>query len=68
MYRDFDFAKQQQVAMKLHRMGGPEADSCLWWAVVSLVLQARSAPAGEHPGTRDHAFMVCLTVLMFLGL
>lgn len=47
--RDFDFAKQQQVAMKLHRMGGLEAESCLWWAVASLVLQARAAPAGEHP-------------------
>ena len=49
MRRDFDFAKQQQVAMKLHRMGVPEAESCLWWAVTSLVLQARAASAGEHP-------------------
>ena len=47
--RDFDFAKQQQVAMKMHRLGGSEAESCLWWAVTSLVLQARAAPAGDHP-------------------
>ena len=48
MHRDFDFAKQQQAAMKLHRVGGPEAESCLWWAIASLVLQARAAPDGKQ--------------------
>lgn len=48
--REFDFAKQQQVALKLHRAGGPDADSCLWWAITSLVLQAEAAgSAGEAP-------------------
>ncbi|KAK9840809.1 hypothetical protein WJX81_006295 [Elliptochloris bilobata] len=47
---EFDFAKQQQVAMRLHRAGGPESERCLWWAVASLVLQARAEQAGSGGG------------------
>ncbi|KAL4447959.1 hypothetical protein ABPG75_005178 [Micractinium tetrahymenae] len=44
--RDFNFVKQQQVAMKLSKLapaGSPEAAACAWWMVCSLVLQARAA-------------------------
>ena len=45
--------KQQQVAMRLAKAAGGSAggDRYMWWAVTSLLLQARAADAGEnlHP-------------------
>lgn len=41
--------KQQQVAMRLAKAAGGAAggDRYMWWAVTSLLLQARAADAGE---------------------
>ncbi len=40
--------KQQQVAMKLAKGAGgrPGSERYMWWAVTSLLLQARAAAAG----------------------
>jgi len=41
--------KQQQVAMKLAKGAGgrPGSERYMWWAVTSLLLQARAAAAGD---------------------
>ncbi|KAK9804253.1 hypothetical protein WJX72_003568 [[Myrmecia] bisecta] len=44
--REFNYVKQQQVAMQLHRLAGQHKPSFAWWAIASLVLQARAALAG----------------------
>jgi len=48
--RDGDYVQQQRVAMRLSKMAGAGAGpQYLWWAVTSLLLQARAAAAGA-PG------------------
>lgn len=47
--RDFDFVKQQQVALKLQKLDSSKAALYAWWGVVSLVLQARAAKTGGLP-------------------
>ena len=42
--RALDFVKQQQTAMKLHRLDRSCGDH-LWWIVTSLVLQSRAEGA-----------------------
>ena len=44
--RDFNFTKQQQVALKLQRLDGQSEGQYAWWTIVSLVLQADSSAAG----------------------
>ena len=45
--REGDYVQQQRVAMKLSKMAGANAGpQYLWWAVTSLLLQARAAAAG----------------------
>jgi hypothetical protein len=44
--REFDFPKQQAVALKLQRLAGPSEPRYTWWAIVSLLLQARPAASG----------------------
>jgi hypothetical protein len=41
--------KQQQVAMRLAKAAGQSegGDRYMWWAVTSLLLQARAAAAGD---------------------
>ena len=46
--RNFDFAGQQQQAMKLHKLAGSRDEHYIWWSIVSIVLQARAASHGEH--------------------
>ncbi|EFN56700.1 hypothetical protein CHLNCDRAFT_144070 [Chlorella variabilis] len=42
--REFNFVKQQQVAMKLSKLVASSPDNkCGWWIVCSLALQARAA-------------------------
>ena len=49
--REDDYVQQQRVAMKLSKMAGAGAGpQYLWWAVTSLLLQARAAAAGA-PGS-----------------
>ena len=45
--RDFDFAGQQQVALKLHKLAGATDEWYVWWAVVAIALQARAAATGR---------------------
>ena len=45
--RDFDFAGQQQVALKLHNLAGPKDDFYIWWAIVAIALQAKAAAKGK---------------------
>ena len=47
MRRALDFVKQQQTAMKLHRLDRSRGDY-LWWIVTSLVLQARASGAAQR--------------------
>ena len=39
--REFNFVKQQQVALKLHKLTGH--DQYMWWIILSITLQARDA-------------------------
>lgn len=45
--RDFDFAGQQQVALKLHKLAGAHDDFYVWWAIVATALQAKAAMKGR---------------------
>ena len=45
--RDFDFAGQQQVALKLHKLAGAHDDFYVWWAIVATALQAKAADKGR---------------------
>ena len=48
--REGDFGRQQQTALKLHKLGSASGQhQYLWWAVTILVLQARVA---TEPGGR----------------
>jgi hypothetical protein len=49
--RENDLMKQQQVAMRLAKAAGGAAngDRYMWWAITSLLLQARVAAAGDLP-------------------
>jgi len=50
IHREGDYVQQQRVSMKLSKMAGAAAGpQYLWWAVTSLLLQARAAAAGA-PG------------------
>ena len=40
--------KQQAAALKLHRLAGGEDSLYYWWALVSVVLQARSGCEGKQ--------------------
>ncbi|KAL3136699.1 hypothetical protein ABBQ38_005934 [Trebouxia sp. C0009 RCD-2024] len=44
--RDSDFAGQQQVASKLHKLVGADDDYYVWWTIVAVTLQARAAHQG----------------------
>ena len=51
--REGDFARQQQTALKLHKLGSASGQhQYLWWVVTILVLQARAAtePGGSVVG------------------
>ena len=45
--RDFDFAGQQQVALKLHKLAGAHDEFYVWWAIVATALQAKAAIKGR---------------------
>lgn len=45
--RDFDFAGQQQVALKLHKLAGASDEFYVWWAIVATALQAKAAIKGR---------------------
>ncbi len=45
--RDFDFAGQQQVALKLHKLAGAHDEFYVWWAIVATALQAKAAVKGR---------------------
>ena len=45
--RDFDFVKQQQVALRLQKLDSSNATLYAWWGIVSLILQARAAKSGK---------------------
>lgn len=45
--RDFDFAGQQQVALKLHKLAGAHDNFYVWWAIVATALQAKAAMKGR---------------------
>ena len=44
--RELDFAKQQQVAIKLQRLDVKSEKQYTWWAIVSLLQQAQAVAAG----------------------
>ncbi|KAL3145468.1 hypothetical protein ABBQ32_003295 [Trebouxia sp. C0010 RCD-2024] len=44
--RDSDFAGQQQIASKLHKLVGADDDYYVWWTIVAVTLQARAAHQG----------------------
>lgn len=46
--REGELVKQQHVAMRLAKAagGGAGGDRYMWWAVTSLLLQARAAAEG----------------------
>lgn len=46
MCRDCDFAGQQQIASKLHKLVGPSDDYYIWWTIVAITLQAKAAQKG----------------------
>ena len=46
MCRDYDFAGQQQIASKLHKLVGPSDDYYIWWTIVAITLQAKAAQKG----------------------
>ena len=49
--REGDFARQQQTALKLHKLGSASGQhQYLWWVVTILVLQAQAA---TEPGGRQ---------------
>ena len=56
--REFMLVKQQQVAMKLQKMGSPGADVSAWWVVTSLVLQARASLHGDAPSGETLAVLL----------
>ncbi len=45
--RDFDFAGQQQVSLKLHKLAGAHDDFYVWWAILATALQAKAAIKGR---------------------
>ena len=46
-YREQNFMQQQRVASKLSRLAaGRDDGSYTWWAITSLLLQARAASSG----------------------
>lgn len=47
MCREFDFAGQQQVALKLHKLAGAKDEYYVWWAIVAITLQAKAAAKGK---------------------
>lgn len=46
MCRDGDFAGQQQIASKLHKLVGASDDYYIWWTIVAVTLQAKAAQKG----------------------
>lgn len=46
--------KQQQVAVKLQKLDSAGEGQYAWWAIVSIVLQAKAAKAGHDPLMEIH--------------
>lgn len=46
MCRDGDFAGQQQIASKLHKLVGASDDYYIWWTIAAIALQAKAAQKG----------------------
>lgn len=46
--KEMNFAKQQQTALKIAKLHPSKADQCLWWAITSVALQARSAALAKE--------------------
>lgn len=44
--RESDFAGQQQIASKLHKLVGADDDYYIWWTIVAVTLQAKAAHRG----------------------
>lgn len=46
MCRHGDFAAQQQIASKLHKLVGAGDDYYIWWTIAAITLQAKAALKG----------------------
>ncbi|CAG8462303.1 9345_t:CDS:10 [Ambispora gerdemannii] len=47
MVRNDDYKGQQQAALKLHKTFGTRTNRYLFWAIMSLILQAEQVPAAQ---------------------